>query len=261
MPLYASLFRFEVIHDYFADPANLKLTFRPDAASADWIERTGCVMRAADNRLAVFFDCEARGGSAAEREPAELVFDVVADDPLFIEFTAEWPPAVGGAPWFRGHDATADADGVWRLGAPTRAAAVMRQGVHMRLSLPVAGDAKAVGRRYRLDLASRSTAWKYILLDDWGEVAPVVVDPAGKIAFTPAAPEAIADGRSALAIVSSDPIPLSERPSQRFQLRAANGGGAGALLIATLPAAAPGHLGLDAAAAPPRMVSEIYVAR
>jgi hypothetical protein len=261
MPLYACLFRFDLVHDYFADPANLKLSFRPDAHSADWIERTGCVMRAADNRLTVLFDSEARGGSAAVREPTHLVFDVVAEDPLFIEFTSEWPPAVHGAPSFSGEAATAGADGVWRLGKPVASPSIARQGAHLRLSLPVGGDAKAVGRRYRLDLTSRSTAWKYILLDDWGDVTPMVVDPAGKIAFSAAAPEPIADGRSALAIVSSDAIALSERPSQRFQLRAANDGGAGALLIATLPAAAPGHLGMDAAAAKPRMVSEIYVAR
>lgn len=256
MSYFAPLIRLDVVHDYFADPARLVLDFQPDARTAEWLEAAGCVMRADENRLYVFYDAEARGGVTG-REPTELRFDVTADDPLFVEFTADWPGGGPGAPWIRGEDAKVGKDGVWRL-VPEAGSqqAVAPPGVHFRLSFPVGGPA-AAGRRYRLDLASRATAWKYILLDDWGAVTPVVVDPARLVSFSAAAPEPIADGRPALAITSTEAIPLSDRPAQRFQLRA---DGADTPLIDILPAAAPGRLGLDGPAAKSRMVSEIYVA-
>jgi len=264
MPTYAPLLRVDVVHQYFADPASLQLRFLPDARTAAWLERTGSVLRELANAMIVFYDTEGRGGRPlAAGADVELAFDVVADDPLFAEYTQAPPPPNLRPPRFSGTGAAADESGVWRLSEPQGPGLSPKaSAASFRLELPVSADLREAGRRYRLDLASRAIGWKYILLGDWGDHSPRVDDPEGAFAFGSAAPETLADGRAALSFVSEKAIPLAERPAQRFQLRGAGQGGApGPVLIASLPAAAPGRLALDRARDPPTIVSEIYVDR
>lgn len=250
----------EVAHAYFQEPRRLRLRFRPDAETQGWLDRTGCLTRQGPNALRVFFDTEARGGGAFPQRSdrlEELRFAVTAEDPMFASYTADLTPMEDEPACFLGGEAAAP--GRSYPMAPA-ASAWSREGPrpHFTVRLPVPLTVADAGRAYRLELASRSTTWKYILTGDWADIEPCIVDAAGALAFHGPAAEPLADGRAGLMIRSKDPIPLMERPGQRLQLRA---GPAGRVLIGRLPCARAGGLGLDPPDNPSGVVSEIYVAR
>lgn len=298
MPRYEALLSVEVVHAYFHDPRRLRLRFRPDRDTDAWLARAGCVVRPGPNALQIFHDAETSAGvfAAPDVSPAELRFAAIADDPQFADFTADLPARMAPPPCFLG-DATARADGAFPMapaplawsrsglgpaslddtpppldadGKPTRPPLEAEPPPlgrwtgggprpHLVLRLPLPTAPKDAGRAYRLELASRSTTWKYILTGDWTDLEPQIVDTAAAFEFKAPAQEPLADGRTGLAIRSLTPIPLRERPDQRFQLRA---GAAGAVLMDYLPGARPGVATLDPPASPPApLVSEIYVAR
>lgn len=264
MPRYARLLSVEVVHGYFHAAERLLLNFRPDDQTRAWLERAGCVVRGQENRLEVLFDSDAVGARrppAATGEPAELRFGVTAEDPLFAEYT-EGVALIGRQPiTLTAEQARVEDDGALRLAPPASPAPPWAgPRAHLVISLPLAGDLADAGRRYRVRLSTRATRWKYVLLDDWGDLNPCVVDVRDGVAFGEARIEALADGRLRLTTVSDRALPLTERCDRQFQLRAgAEDGAPEAVLIARLPGAAPGHL----ASAPDGdgLVSEIYVAR
>ena len=264
MSLYAPLISIEVAHDYFASPERLVLTFVPDGRTRAWLEASECVVRAVENRLQIIYDTEAQAGGkplAATGEAVELRFGVTAEDPLFPDYTDGLaapmrPPVVMGLE----PKAKADEVGVLPLTAQPDAMPWAGPRSHFVLAVTLTGDLSDAGRRYGARLTARAAPWKYILLDDWGDTTPCVVDARDDVAFGDASLEALADGRRRLAIRSQRALPIQERCDRQFQLRAVAADGApGTLLIGRLPGAAPGRLALDPAGS--GLVTEIYVAR
>ncbi|MFN7220642.1 MAG: hypothetical protein ACK5UX_08390 [Burkholderiales bacterium] len=121
-----------------------------------------------------------------------------------------------------------------------------------------ANSSSAEGSHYCLRFAARQTFWQYNVL---GELAPNelgVVDAADQIVFAAHGSRRLANGHIAHAFRSKTAIPLQERASQRFQLRALEPG-AERVLIKRLPVASAGQFSIEEHAGAPRWVSEIYV--
>lgn len=262
---YELLFSVEIAHQYFDEPARLGVRFRPDETSRAWLAQTDCLVRGAGNRLRVYY----RAAPDASRTPmaqtaggVELRFGVVAADPLFANYTDDLTPIDAEPLRFGGGYGVLDG-GVWKITpplGPPRLSLGDGPRPDFVVCIPLAGDLSDAGRSYRVELNSRATTWKYILLGDWKTVTPRVVDTAkaNAVAFEAASKEVLADGRSAWAIRSRGRIPLAERPGQRFQLCDADPDN---VLINPLPAAGPDSFGLEVAGDAPSLISEIYVPR
>jgi len=69
MVAHELLFRVDVIHGYFRDPAACRLRFQPDTATDTWLQRAGCILRRTPNGLFVYYELpdgpRARGRSGA----------------------------------------------------------------------------------------------------------------------------------------------------------------------------------------------------
>jgi len=283
MQAFPLLFALEVVHGYFADPRRCRLSFQPDAASADWLARAGAVIRPLNNALQVYYAAgDGRPPRAQTGEATALNFAVRALDPLFGLYTDGLAATDGIAPGsapalvFDSAGAIQDgAGGAWLMGpSPPPAPAPAGNGLNVRpdfqVTLRLAGDLSDAGRLYRVALSSRATVWKYLLTGDWAEDRPCAVDasPANgaapaKATFDPPGPaETLADGRPALAIRSTAPIPLAERPGRRIELWSrTEAGGQDRVLIRSLPAAAAANLALEDPADPASLVCEIFVSR
>lgn len=119
---------------------------------------------------------------------------------------------------------------------------------------------QALGRRWRLALASRALHWKYLLPAEWAGQQPRIVDLAGEVAFDTPVSEPLADGRAALAVRSRMPIALRQRAPQRFQLQAL-APAADPVLVRRLPAAGAGQLQTDTIDGRRTLVAAIHVQR
>lgn len=124
---------------------------------------------------------------------------------------------------------------------------------------PVAAE-DASSRTWLLQIAARSTIWKYWLLGDWLDRELTLVDLAGQIEFAQPVSEALPDGRTATVIRSRTAIALQERPPQRFQLRDARSTPP-KVLVPRMPAAAPGGLGREWQSGDTALVAEIFLSR
>ena len=91
MGAYIPLFSLEVAHSYFPDGACRGLRLAPSAASAELIERSGCLWRATDRGLVLLFDVAASSGlrmrAEDKDEPLRFHFVARAGDPVFANYT------------------------------------------------------------------------------------------------------------------------------------------------------------------------------
>jgi hypothetical protein len=289
MGAYARLFSVVVEHAYFTAPGQCRLRFQPDADTAVWLARAGCVTRPSANAFDVWYesaDDPAAGRSPPARTgaPALLRFDVSPNDPLFTHYTDFLAPTAAGARAPRPvllFDATsADRDpeaGVWDVWPQQResdggvASDVLSVRPDFSVLIPLAGDLQEAGRVYRISFMSRATVWKYLLMGDWNDDRPCVVGAVQAAAMPswsaypvdePTPIEVLADGRPAIALRSPAAIAMAERPDEQFQLWSRSADGArDRLLVRRLPAANAGSLALETPGNPQTLVSEIYVTR
>lgn len=253
----------EVVHPFFAEPARCKLSFTPSREAQAWISRAGAVVRAGHHEWKLYLpeDTSLAGNAAV------LDITVSAADALFAAVT----PGLAGAgmplPGVETSGACYDpATLTWRVGAPapmaTSAAAQAAAAplASFVVALCLADDNSDIGRTYRVDLETRATVWKYILVGDWAMDRPFIVDLDGRDEFEQARAEKVAGGGPAMAIRSLAPILLQERSPRRFQLRG-RADDVERVLVRRLPAAGAAQLGPDTPGGAAVPVSEIYVQR
>jgi hypothetical protein len=196
-------------------------------------------LRELDDGVALYAEPEVPGDGV-------LSLAMWVGDPLFDNYT-EGLPAVGPeVPLF-----VPDGDTLTPQGHAPRLHAAQRLSLLLPLS---AGE-------WQLRLQPRATVWKYLLLGDWGEPPPRVVDAQHQVRFNEPEAEALADGRRAWAIRSGVAIPLQRRAGQRFQLRAEGQGGEERVLIRQLPAANARNFAREVEGGATALVSEIPVLR
>lgn len=275
---YPLLFDFHVEHTYFADPARCRLVFEPDAATAAWLARGACLVRAAGHGLKAYYEAPSDGGrpaAALTNAPVDLRFNVRSQDPSFGLYTDGLPPADNALPGpvralvFDSDHATEDVDtGLWAMQpSPAAAWGEGRRDVRADFQLVIRLDDElaSAGRTYRATLGSRSATWKYLLVGAWADDRPCVVDATTGDRIVPTGfslepvMETLADGRSALAIRSDIPLPLAERPQRRLQLWSrTDAGDRDRVLLGNLPAASVANLAVEPSS---DLVCEIFVSR
>lgn len=268
MSAFARLFSVEVLHPYFSAPSRLKLRFAPDAATAAWLARTGCVVKGADNALHVYFEGDRNVPArtvAADGGAVDLRFGVYAQDGQFARFTDGLPTIDAPPLTFWSGQSSRDGEAL-RLSASPDRASHWSEGPRPDLVVAVTlggnqvptGDAP--GPLYRVALKSRESFWKYILLGDWTQIR--VVDPQSAIAFEAAADATLPDGRVVHAVRSKSAIPLAERFEHRFELHAVATASGEAPVRRVLPTPAAANLARDRTPdGRELLVSEIFVPR
>lgn len=247
----------DVRHDYFADGSARHLVFQPDADALAFLRRFDMLLRADGRSLTISVPESQLQGIWSERtdgdEPRMLQFEVHSTDASCAYYTAavSTPSQV-------------EDDGA--LPAPLKAAPATAAAPLAIVALPLdtagskdfAAWTSTLGASYRLRMHSRSTIWKYLLTGDWRGRALSIVDQRGEVAFTAPAQERLSNGQYALAVHSTTPIALRERPSQRFQLRDVTDAPE-RVLISRLPGATPQRLWRETVRGEPTTVSEIFV--
>ena len=86
------LFELEVVQGYFAQSEARRLRFSPNVQSADWICRTGVIVRTTPRGIRVYRESGRALGQGGNGPPAQLEFWVKSDDPLFGAYTAGLVP-------------------------------------------------------------------------------------------------------------------------------------------------------------------------
>ena len=272
---YATLLELSVDHRYFADPARFAVRFRPDAATASWLQSAGCVVRTRNNMLRVFYPAGRSAPSVAPTEPVVVRFAATPCDPGFSLYTV--PPPAPGVYYFSSDGAVPGDDGrfVLQQAAAADPEAAVDAGLDgtLRVKLSLQGNLADADRRYVAFLDSRSTLWSYILTGVW-PAQPLWIaqgrapmdQPQGDaaattVAFTRLTPDPILpDGRPAIAFESDKVIPLRDAAPQRFELwSAGDAGGRPRCLVKPLPVAAPQNLANPDPTAGPAKFSEIFV--
>jgi hypothetical protein len=286
---YLPLFDLEVRHTFFPDErcANA-LRFTLTAASATLLQRSGLMVRAAQDGVAVFAD-----GSRLEalklilqdaEEPFRLTWLVYAADPLFVNYTQGLVHPPEGIPMFDSEGATAESQtGRWKLQRAIYVSAADARPIQDETILEaLSGKPQQVPplfvvtlglrpdaaiqkwppepKRYVLRFAARTAVWKYWLIGDWQASQPQVIDPDARASFLEPQETTLPDGRSALTIRSAEPIEILRRSPFRFQLRGRAGNNE-RVLVKRLPVAGAAQLTREAGAPGGCLVSEIYVHR
>ncbi|QPF73401.1 hypothetical protein G8A07_11045 [Roseateles sp. DAIF2] len=229
---YTLLGSARVRHGYFADGLARSLRFTPDAQTWRALTAHRLLLRCNGHGLAVHADALALERLWIERAPRALRFSLDCADPAFALYTEPGELPALSLPLFEADDG--EEETVWRA---------------------------RLGGAVELDLPARRTVWKYLLLGDWREHRPELVDAGAAVQFEPPSEERLPDGRLALVIRSRSALALAEQSPHRFQLRDA-ASQPPKLLRQRLPAAAP--RGLQREPSPQGghiAVTEIFVSR
>jgi hypothetical protein len=289
---FLPLFSVNVRHSFFGAGACRGLSLLPTPATAALLQRAGCIVRQADASVSVFHDDSVLGTLFQRVRDAgslEYHFHARSTDAWFASYTEGLQRDAASMLFFDSAAAApADDQGLRRLHAgefagsnhrvPVDTPALQRGlSAQDRLAPPafvlriavndVPGAADAAtwaaaqtNQRYEVQLQTRATRWRYYLPADWAGHAPHVVDLAGQAQFGPATTVHLDNGRQALSIRSLAPIPLADRPVQRFQLRTGPPPSDG-ILIKRLPVASTDQLHMETIDGVHTLVSEIYVNR
>jgi hypothetical protein len=248
------LFQIDVTHAYYADARDARLAIAPAPGSAEWLAARGCIARPSGARLSVYRPApadEPQRGARSLTFPVTLAFDYRSLDPLFLAVTdpleavyalgagpaGERPGPVGPPPWL---DASAK--------PPT-----------FRVEVTLALDPGAAPPTFELSLPARKVVWTYLLAGDWPDDAIRIVAAGpqsdGAAGFAAAEEKVVlADGRSAIALSSTEALALTQRPTA-LQLMAGD-----RALIRNLPGADPANLAF-APGPPPSLTCEIFLCR
>ncbi|MFK2898751.1 hypothetical protein ISP15_00170 [Dyella jejuensis] len=244
-------------HDYFADGSARHLVFRPHADTSAFLRRFAMLVHADGCSLSISVPDSLLQGIWSERmdegKPRTLRLDIHSTDADCAYYTG----AVNAQPATEGNGIQPPP----LLPVPPAPMAPLAT-----IALPLNGTGgddfaawkAALGTPYQLRMQSRSTIWKYLLLGDWRGRALSIIDQRGEVTFTAPAQERLPNGQSALAVHSTAPIALQERPAQRFQLRDVTDV-TERVLIPRLPGAAPQRLWRETVHGESTAVSEIFV--
>lgn len=263
MSRFVRLAEVVVTHDYFAAPAQCRCDFLPDTATADWLRRTGSVVRAQDNRLLIYGDA----ATVAAAPATTLTFAARPCDADFDRYTASAAAAGDGAAPLLVFDTRlavgAHADGSFDLDAacPMVADASHPAGLAGFVVTVTVGGDTVPGAVFNVALHSRTLPWKYLLSGDWAADDPVVVvpPPDDGQSFTRDVDMPLANGEQAMVLRSGSPIGLGDR--RRRELWSQAGGARGQRLIRTLPLPEPANIVREDPTDPASLVCEIYVSR
>lgn len=278
---YLPLLALDIGHGFFAGGRGGALHCRPSRACAALLARHDAVVRDTGHGLWLHVEARALDGlrdAAAQPGGLRLLWWLLSDDPLFVNYTDGLALPGGELPVFGNADGRAGGalepvpalapleqhEARWASGGARLPAAAVALTLDARAL--AAADAPAAGPnpdalaplQFTLALAARRTVWKYCLVGDWEAEPLQVVDLQRAVQFEPAMAEPLADGRQALAIRSTEPLMLQQRASRRFQLR---GGSAHRVLVKRLPEAHARHFGRDTRPGAQALVSEIFVHR
>lgn len=266
MSAYRSLLTVSIRHDFFARPAGCGLHFAPTAAAADWLRRSGCLVRAEAGRLLVLHDGSPWSNRGAAQGVA-LDFLIHATDPLIHNVTEDMPVDASLVAYFDSSPAAAKKGGavetLRRSGDRPRPRLALGAATPcMAVTLRLRPSDLAAGRHWLLPLVARRTTWKYLFTGPWTEQAMEVVDLSGEIAFERAEDETLADGTLAIAIRSRSRIAIGERAAYQFQLRRkSRARNQDPVLVDRLPLANAHQFALERHGSESALVSEILVHR
>jgi hypothetical protein len=248
----------DVRHDYFTDGTARNLAFRPHAETSAFLNRFAMMLRANGHSLTLSVAESQLPGIWSERmedaNPRTLRFDVHSSDAASAYYT----DIVSAPLKAESEDGAQPAPLLPVPSTPAAPLATVALPVNGTGSEDFAAWSAALGTPYRLHMQSRSTIWKYLLLGDWRGRVLSIVDQRGEVDFSAPAWERLPDGQYALAVHSTSPIALRERPPQRFQLRDVTDV-TERVLIPRLPGAAPQRLWRETVRGERTAVSEIFV--
>jgi hypothetical protein len=284
MTMHGPLLRIDVRHGFYADGTCPGLRLLPTPATRALVDRAGGLVRATGTGIELWLD-ERTAADWLDAGPGDaLAWLMVLDDPSLDDHTAGLGRPREELAYFDAFHAVLDTPtGYWRLHAGDVASArevLSTQAACARAGLDpleLRGAARALVcvpkracaataddcTRYMIRFAPRETVWKYCLVGEWPEPALQVVDLARQVAFEPAPPHDLADGRRAVAFRSKGSVALQQLPRERFQLcsRGGDRGPAEKILVKRLPVAAPRHFSREVIDGVPALVSEIFVHR
>jgi hypothetical protein len=265
----------ELQHRWGADGRIGALRWQPTAATADWLRRSGALLRTGPGRLELLMRAAQRA-LWQDADVPDLSWCAFAQEPGFAHVTQGLPPEPGHTFCFDSAQARPDDDGgtPWlHAGATADSTEVLacsdarlREVLGLRerlvppafvLSLPW-HTLRAGGAAWRIAFGARAPVWKYCLIGDWPQPALQVVDLDQQVQFSPPVPEQLDDGRPVLAFRSLGGIALGERATQRFALhsRAVT---PPRPVVPRLPVAGTEPFARETLAGVPTLVSAIYV--
>ena len=245
-----------VTHDYFSAAALCQFDFLPDMATLDWLRRSGCILRAQGDRLAIFGDAARVAVAAA----TTLTFAARPCDPNFDRYIAPTEEIANAGPLlvFNTRLATAaGTDGSFDLSAACTAvgdATLVDSEPGVGFVILIATDGP-LGAEFRIGLRSRSVRWKYLLAGDW--TAACLVVAGGATAFTRQAAMVLANGETAIVFLSDHPISLGDRSTRSLRSHDEHG----AVIVRRLPLPNPANIVREDPADSASLIAEIYVAR
>lgn len=262
-------FTLEARHAFFGEAPCPSVAFEPVEETRARLANLGLLCRNGPGTLTAF------RSDRAGPDAADLTFRLTTTDAAFANYTRLEGADARTTLWFDTATATPDDSGNGRRlhTAPTASAAdrvgldsPSLQGATTTrdLASPPLGFVRVrvtpsnpSGTTWIIAFDARTTVWKYYVLGASDSV-PTIRDADGAIEFEPAAPTVLPGNRRAVVLRSKVPIPLRDRPTQRFQLRVATPAGE-RVLVKRLALASPNRLGTDTVDGREITVSEIYV--
>jgi hypothetical protein len=279
---YLPLLSIEVEHGYFDDGRWHGLRFVPTPRCRALIDRAGLLVRQSLNGIQLHSDKSREEALALflEESGGQLVFEyrVHVDDGNYLSYCEEFVSATGAIPYFDGRRGTREAGRI-RLHRAKKVSEKdlelldsdalaglldsrdlrLRPAFALRVAYPRRSSVAASGpERYFLRFGARHAYWSYYVLGLAASRPLSIVDPESGIAFRDLGTVLLSDSRPALAFRSEVPMPLSQRPANRLQLREAATGN-GKVLIRRLPVAAAGQISRQEIGGKLASVSEVYV--
>lgn len=290
MGAYEPLFSILVEHPFFSDRRCRNLVFIPTDTCMTVMENTGLITKNDINGIHVLCDLDRlqtlRLYIDDPTDPLSLCFKVYANDPLFFNYT-DLPASDGKRIlYFDNRRATDDSTDLIILntghcvsekdlvetGAAIKTILSKRDGIVRPVCIVniCAKDKKktayfldqkhrVAAKNYVIRFDNRKTLWRYYLLGTMRRDNLYIVDPNNKTGFETPRNVELPGNRSALCFTSTSPIPLTEVPSPRFQLKEKNLG-KGKVIIKWLPGASADRIHRDRDQTNSKiLISEIFI--
>ncbi len=262
-------FTLEARHAFFGEAPCPSVAFEPVEETRTRLANLGLLCRDGPGTLTIF-----RSDRAGSDGAADLTFRLVATDAAFANYTRLDGADAHSTLWFDTATAAPSDTGTGRrlhVGATVAATdrvaldapQLLGSTTPRDLAAPPLGFVRVrvhqgdPSTTWVIAFDARTTVWKYYVLGA-SDALPTIRDADGEIEFEPAAPTVLPGNRRAVVLRSKVPIPLRDRPTQRFQLRVATPAGE-RVLVRRLALASPTRLGKDTVDGREVTVSEIYV--
>ena len=234
---FLPLAQIEFGHGYFTDGHCTRLSVRPTDATLRTMTNHGLWWKARPGGLTLFYDARYGVDPRALRQRTAVLDPRVAlrfllrlEDPYFYNYTAAPAPMPGrqllcffnrpGSPLLTANAQVSAADIVSAKRIP-RCSPADRP---FEIPFAILGLRLHPGLQdlYRLEFQPRSAQWQYILagdqLQDLQNPAVIMTNGSTRKIFNAPAAVQLANGRTAMAFLSPDPIDCSERPAGTYML-------------------------------------------